>query len=136
MLGFFAGFSITALVVIMQSPAAFHVSIGILSADVYFRSSRRRSLSWPASESSAPGHDGSHRGLAPVGGRLDRFAYARFLIALFSLVSVLPLLLPPFTALGAAVFLVAEVILLAISFGDWRLAGCAHDARNRKTLMR
>jgi len=116
-MGFFSGFAITALVLIMQSPASFHVSIGPVSSEEYFEAL-----------STAIAAVGSvcifgvlaamevATGLAEEESMVDRFGFAGFLIGLLGLIAVLPLLLVPFTRMGSAILVGLEVFLLVIYF--------------------
>ncbi len=118
-MGFFAGFSITALVVIMQSPATFHVAVGFLSAEAYFEMLITLiALVGSVCVFGVLATMEIAGGTAEVGSGLDRFAYACFLIGLFGLVAVLPLLLLAFTALGAGVVLAVELILFIVYFAS------------------
>jgi len=117
--GFFSGFALTALVVIIQAPTAFHVAVGPLSADEYFQA-LTTSIAVVASicvfgvlaamEMAA--------GLAEEGSAIDKFGFACFLTGLFGLVGVLPLLLLPFSHVGSVILIGLEIILLFVYFAS------------------
>jgi hypothetical protein len=116
-MGFFTGFSITALVVIMQASRSFHVPLGPLSAGEYFETLISTiALVDVVSVFGILATMEVAGGIAALGSGTDRFGYACFLIGLFGLVAVFPLLLFPFTSAGAAIVLVAEAILLTVYF--------------------
>jgi len=116
-MGFFSGFAFTALVLIMQSPTAFRVAVGPLSGEEYFEALTTAIAVvgsvcifgvLAAMEVAA--------GLAEAASSVDKFGFACFLVGLFGLVCVLPLLLIPFTRIGAAILVGLEIVLLVIYF--------------------
>lgn len=116
-MGFFTGFAITSLVVIMQSPATFKVAVWPFSAEEYFNA-LITSIALVAtvctfgvlSTMEVAG------GMAERHSILDRFGYTCFFVGLFGLVAITPLLLIPFTEIGATLVFGVEVILLIAYF--------------------
>ena len=116
-MGFFAGFSITVLVVIMQSPTTFRVPEGFLSGEEYFQIliSVISSVSVVCIFSLLSAMEVAG-GNAQRGSNLDRFGYICFMIGLFGLVVTVPLLLIPYSEAGALIVFVLELILLFMYF--------------------
>ncbi len=116
-MGLFAGFSTTVLVVILQSPVDFLVDVGPISGHAYFDT--LITLIAAVASVCVFGVLATMElaaGAAEIGSALDKFGYACFLIGLFGVVAVLPLLLVAFTGLGAVLVLILEAILLIVYF--------------------
>ncbi len=116
-MGLFAGFSITVLVVILQSPIEFLAGVGAFSGPIYFDT--LVTLIAAVASVCVFGVLATMElaaGTAEVGSALDKFGYVCFLLGLFGVVAILPLLLVAFTSLGAVLLLVFEAILLAVYF--------------------
>lgn len=116
-MGFFTGFAFTSLVIIIQSPSAFHFAVWPFSPSGYFQflitfiaGIGAVCIIGVLSVMEVAG------GIAERGSPLDNFGYAAFVIALAGFVVVLPLLLIPFTKYGAAVLSVLEAVLLLAYF--------------------
>ena len=116
-MGLFTGFAITSLVVIMQSPATFHVEVWPLSAEGYFVITTIALVGSVCVFGVLAAMEVAG-GLAETGSGLDKFGYACFLIGLFGLVAILPLLLLPFASMGAAIVVACEIILLIVYFSS------------------
>ncbi len=118
-MGLFTGFALTALVVIMQSPRTFHVAVWPLSAQGYFETlTTTIALVGSVCIFGVLAAMEVAGGIAEIGSGLDKFGYACFLIGLFGLVAVLPLLLLPFTRIGAVTVIASEIILLVVYFSS------------------
>ncbi len=118
-MGFFSGFALTALVVIMQSPASFHVAVGPLSGEEYFEAlSTAIAIVGSVCIFGVLAAMEVAGGLAEEGSVVDKFGYTCFLIGLFGFVGVLPLLLVPFTRIGSAILVGLEITLLIIYFAS------------------
>jgi hypothetical protein len=116
-MGLFAGFALTVVVVILQSPSAFRVAAGPLTGEAYFETV----ATWLAAVGSISVFGvlatlELASGLAAPGSGSDRLGYACFLVALFGWMVVLPLLLLPFTRVGAGVEVALEIGLLYAYF--------------------
>jgi hypothetical protein len=116
-MGLFSGFTITALVVIMQSPSSFHVAVGPLSGEEYFEALITAiaivgsvCIFGVLAAMEVAG------GLAEEGSTVDKFGFICFLVGLVGFVGVLPLLLVPYTRIGSAIIVGPELALLAIYF--------------------
>ncbi len=122
MSGLFTGLTLTSLVLILNSPASFHTPLGALSGDDYFQVvityvaivSAMSSVSTLAYLEIAGG-------LAQVYSFLDSFGTFIFLASVFGFMGILPLILSPFTRVGAVVVLLAEGVLVATYFLGRRL---------------
>jgi hypothetical protein len=114
-LGLLTGFMITTLVLILGSPGSFHSSIGPISGADYFQLlATYVALVGVVSVIGMIALLEVSTGWAKVSSRVDQFGYTCFLLSLFGFIGALPLLLAPFTEYGAAIVLVAAVLLLGI----------------------
>jgi hypothetical protein len=121
-LGFFTGFALTSLVLILTSPASFRVPIGPLSGAQYFQLvATYVAVTGAVSSVGILAFLEVAGGMAAVFSRLDQFATILYLTAVFAFMGILPLLLSPFTHVGAAGVLGAEAFLLAAYFVVRRL---------------
>lgn len=120
--GLFTGLTLTVLVLILNSPKPFHVAIGPISGEQYFEIvvtyvallGSMSSLAMLAFLEIAGG-------MAPTYSALDTFGTTFFLTSVFGFMGVLPLLLAPYTTVGASVVLVAEAVLVGMYFAVRRL---------------
>jgi len=116
-MGFFSGFAITGLVLIMQSPAAFHVAVGPISGEEYFEAlTTAIAVVGSVCIFGVLAAMEVATGLAEEGSAIDKFGFGCFLIGVFGLVCVLPLLLVPFTRIGSAILVGLEIALLIVYF--------------------
>jgi hypothetical protein len=116
-LGFFMGLTLTSLVLILNAPGAFHTPIGPLSGEQYFQTV----VAYVATVGAVSSvgvlcalEVGS--GLSKTGGFVDKMGTTLFFLSVFGFMGVLPLLLSPFTELGAIVIVGLEVVLLVVYF--------------------
>jgi hypothetical protein len=116
-LGFFMGLTLTALVLILNSPGSFHTSIGALSGAEYFQTV----VTYVATVGGVSSvgllcflEVGG--GLSERGGFVDKLGTTLFFLSVFGFMGVLPLLLAPFYGDGAVVVLCLEVVLGAVYF--------------------
>jgi hypothetical protein len=122
-LGFFMGLTLTSLVLILNAPGAFHTPIGPLSGEQYFQTIAAYVATVGAVSSvgllcflEVGG------GLSEKGGFVDKLGTTLFFLSVFGFMGVLPLLLSPFTEIGAVVVLGLEAMLLAVYFVGRRLS--------------
>jgi hypothetical protein len=116
-LGFFMGLTLTSLVLILNAPQAFHTAIGPLSGEQYFQTI----VAYVATVGAVSSvgllcflEVGG--GLSEKGGFVDKLGTTLFFLSVFGFMGVLPLLLSPFTEIGALVVLVLDAVLLAVYF--------------------
>ncbi len=122
-LGLFAGFALTSLMLLLGSPGPFHQPLGPFSGPDYF--SALVTLIAVVAVVSVFGVLSSLEmagGLAEEGSSLDLLAYGCFLTGLFGLVVFFPLLLWPVTGVGALTVLGTEVGLLVAYYVAGRKA--------------
>jgi hypothetical protein len=130
-LGFFMGFTLTSLVLILNAPGAFHAPIGTLSGEQYFQAI----VTYVAIVGAVSGvgllcflEVGG--GLSAMRGFVDKLGTTLFFLSVFGFMGVLPLLLSPFTEDGAVVVLGLEGLLLAVYFIGRRVSELsAHRGR-------
>jgi hypothetical protein len=116
-LGFFMGFTLTALVLILNSPASFHSAFGPLTGEEYFQTIVTYvAIVGALSSVGLICFVELGGGLSQAGGFVDRFGTVLFFLSVFGFMGVLPLLLAPFTPFGAATALGMEVILSSAYF--------------------
>jgi hypothetical protein len=116
-LGLFTGFSLTALVLLLSAPRTFQVPFGTLSGVEYFQ----LLVTYVALVGSVCSVGALMMvevagGLAELYSVLDQLATTLYVISVIAFVLILPLLLVPFTASGAGVVFLAEVVLLTLYF--------------------
>lgn len=116
-LGFFLGLTLTALVLILNSPAAFHAPWGPLSGGEYFQTIVTYvAMVGGVSSVGLLCFLEVGGGLAPKRGFVDKLGTTLFFLSVFGFMGVLPLLLSPFTQYGALLVLAVEVALATIYF--------------------
>jgi len=122
-LGFFTGLTLTSLVLILNSPGSFNVAIGPLNASQYFQVL----VTYVAAVGAVSGvgliaflEVGG--GLSQKGGFVDKFGTVLFFMSVFGFMGVLPLILSPFSRLGALTILVLEVVLLVSYFSGRQIS--------------
>lgn len=120
--GLFTGLTLTALVLILNSPRPFHTAIGPVSGPEYFEVIVTYVALLGAMSSMAM------LSFLEIGGGmvakftpLDTMGTAFFLASVFGFMGVLPLLLVPFTQTGAVIVLAAELVLIGTYFSIRRL---------------
>lgn len=115
--GLFTGLTLTALVLILNSPRAFHAPIGPVSGQQYFETVVTYvSLLGVTSSIATLSFLEIAGGLAAKRTPLDTMGTAFFLTTVFGFMGALPLLLAPFTPVGAGVVLAAEAVVTALYF--------------------
>jgi hypothetical protein len=115
--GLFTGLTLTALVLILNSPQPFHATIGPLSGQQYFETLVTYVALLGATNSVAMlSFLEIGGGLVEKNSALDTLGTTFFLVSAFGFLGALPLLLAPFTQAGAVIVLTAEVILVATYF--------------------
>lgn len=116
-MGFFTGLTLTALVLILTSPADFDKPIGFLTGPQYFETiSTYVAIVGSVSCVCLIGFLEMAGGMASLYSFVDKFATTAFFVSVFGFMGILPLLLAPFSTWGAIVVLVAEVVLLVTYF--------------------
>jgi hypothetical protein len=121
-MGFFTGLTLTALVLILNSPGPFHAPIGPLSGQQYFETvTTYVAIVGALSSVAIVSFMEVAGGLARVYSFIDKLGTTLFLVSVFGFMGILPLLLAPFTRWGAGVVLVLEVVLLLTYFVGRRL---------------
>jgi hypothetical protein len=112
--GLFTGLTLTALVLILNSPGPFHAGIGPISGQQYFETVVTYVALLGATNSVAMlSFLEIAGGMANKFSALDTLGTTFFLVSVFGFLGVLPLLLAPFTQIGATIVLGAEVVLVA-----------------------
>lgn len=115
--GLFTGLTLTALVLILNSPRPFHTSIGALSGQMYFETLVTYVAILGATNSLAMlSFLEIAGGMAEKFSALDTLGTSFFLISIFGFLGALPLLLAPFTPMGALLVLGVEIMLVSIYF--------------------
>lgn len=115
--GLFTGLTLTALVLILNSPGPFHTAIGPISGPVFFQILVTYVALLGATNSVAMlSFLEIAGGMAAKFSALDKLGTTFFLVSVFGFVGVLPLLLAPFTEIGALLVVGAEVSLVATYF--------------------
>jgi hypothetical protein len=115
--GLFTGLTLATLVLILNSPAAFHISIGPISGDQYFQIVITYvALLGATSSLSMLAYLEIAGGLAQKFSVLDSLGTTFFLVSVFGFMGVLPVLLAPFTPTGAAFVLAVELVLVGTYF--------------------
>lgn len=116
-LGFFMGLTLTSLVLILNAPGAFHAPIGPLSGEQYFQIVVTYVALVGASSSvgllcflEVAG------GLSGKRGFVDKLGTTLFFVSVFGFMGALPLLLSPFTKIGALILLAFELLLTVVYF--------------------
>jgi hypothetical protein len=122
-LGFFMGLTLTALVLILNTPGPFHARIGPLSGADYFQTI----VTYVATVGGLSSVGllcfiELGGGLSQKGGFVDKLGTTLFFISVFGFMGILPLLLSPFTEWGSAIVLGLEVSLSLAYFVGRRLS--------------
>jgi hypothetical protein len=121
-LGFFMGLTLTSLVLILNSPAAFHAPLGPLTGEEYFQTIVTYvAMVGGVSSVGLLSFLEVGGGLSPKGGFVDKLGTTLFFLSVFGFMGVLPLLLSPFSRYGAILVLTVEVLLSAVYFVGRRL---------------
>lgn len=116
-MGFFTGLVLTSLVLILNSPAPFHVAIGPFSREQYFETITTYVAVVGAVNSVALiAFLEVAGGMAPTYSFVDKLGTTLFFLSVFGFMGILPLLLVAFTPWGAGIVLALEVVLLLIYF--------------------
>ncbi len=128
------GLTLTALVLILNAPASFHAPLGPISGQDYFE----LVVSYVAivggmSSIGLLSFLDVAGGLSTKGGFVDQFGTVLFFLSVFGFLGALPLLLAPFTRVGALVILIMEVaLLLAYAIGRRLSPSSLHNPPARK----
>jgi len=122
-LGFFMGFTLTSLVLIINAPGAFHTQIGPLSGDEYFQTLVTYvAIVGAVSSVGLIAFLEVGGGLSKPRGFVDKLGTNLFFLSVFGFMGVLPLILSPFTEVGAIIVLGLEVVLLLVYFVGRRVS--------------
>lgn len=120
--GLFTGLTLTALVLILNSPGPFHASIGPLSGQQYFELvTTYVALLGVLSSLALLAFLEIAGGLIATFTPLDTLGTSFFLTSVFGFMGVLPLLLAPFTPSGAVIVVATELVLVSTYFGVRRM---------------
>ena len=120
--GLFTGLTLTALVLILNSPGPFHVGIGPISGQQYFETLVTYVALLGATNSVAMlSFLEIAGGMAEKLSPLDTLGTVFFLVSVFGFIGVLPLLLAPFSQSGAAIVLGVELVLVSTYYVVRRL---------------
>ncbi|MGI0054135.1 MAG: hypothetical protein ACREBZ_00175 [Thermoplasmata archaeon] len=132
-LGFFMGLTLTALVLILTNPSAFQIPFGSLSGEGYFETVVTFVATVGAISSiGLLSFLDVAGGLSLKSGFVDKFGTVLFFLSVFGFMGILPLLLAPFTRVGALVVLVLEVLLVTTYFAGRRASVLSrHTVRSR-----
>jgi len=123
-LGFFLGLTLTSLVLILNTPEAFHAPIGPLSGEQYFQTIVTYvAIVGGVSSVGLLCFLEVGGGLSKKGGFVDKLGTTLFFLSVFGFMGVLPLLLSPFTEVGATAVLSLEVVLAGVYFIGRRWSG-------------
>jgi hypothetical protein len=128
-LGFFMGLTLTSLVLILDSPAAFHAPLGPLTGEEYFQTIVTYvAIVGAVSSVGLISFLEVGGGLSQMGGFVDKLGTTLFFLSVFGFMGVLPLLLSPFSRYGAALVLALELFLAAVYFVGRRVSKLSvHD---------
>jgi hypothetical protein len=130
-MGFFTGLVLTALVLILTAPGAFHVAVGPLNGQQYFEVvTTYVAIVGALSSVAMISYLEVAGGLAQPFTFSDRFGTSLFFLSVLGFMGILPLLLAPFTRWGAVTVLVLEVVLLSVYFLG-RIARAPSDSRTQ-----
>jgi hypothetical protein len=114
-LGFFMGLTLTSLVLILNAPGSFHAPIGPLTGEQYFQTIVTYvAIVGAVSSVGLLCFLEVGGGLSTKGGFVDKLGTTLFFLSVFGFLGVLPLLLSPFTEVGAIVVLTAELLLAGV----------------------
>lgn len=113
--GLFTGLTLAALVLILNSPGPFHTGVGPVSGQVYFEVLVTYiALLGAASSLAMLSYLEIAGGMAEKFSALDTLGTTFFLTTVFGFMGVLPLLLVPFSRVGAALVAGAELVMVII----------------------
>ena len=116
-MGFFTGLTLTALVLILNSPSAFRTPIGPVSGAVYFQIlATYVAMVGSISSVGIVAFLEVAGGMMPKYSLVDQMGTTFFLVSVFGFMGILPLLLAPFTRIGALLVLSLEIFMLASYF--------------------
>lgn len=116
-MGFFTGLTLTSLVLILNSAASFRIPVGPVNGDDYFQIvTTFVAVVGAISSVGIVAFLEVAGGMAPLYSYIDKIGTTCFFVSVFGFMGVLPLLLSPFTQVGALVVLVLEVVLLVTYF--------------------
>ncbi|HTP54845.1 MAG TPA: hypothetical protein VML94_07835 [Thermoplasmata archaeon] len=122
-LGFFMGLTLTALVLILNAPDAFHTPIGPVPGVLYFQTIVTYvAVVGGVSSVGLLCFIEVGGGLSQRGGFVDKLGTTLFFLSVFGFMGILPLLLSPFTEWGAVIALTLEVALSTVYFVGRRLS--------------
>ena len=111
------GLTLTSLVLIINTPGAFHTRIGPLSGEQYFQTLVTYvAIVGAVSSVGLIAFLEVGGGLSEPRGFVDKLGTTLFFLSVFGFMGVLPLILSPFTEVGAIVVLGLEVVMLAVYF--------------------
>ena len=120
--GLFTGLTLTALVLILNSPGSFHLGIGPFSGSQYFELLVTYVAVLGATNSVALlAFLEIAGGMAKKFSPLDTLGTTFFLVSVFGFLGALPLLLAPFSNWGALIVVLVELVLVSLYFVIRRL---------------
>lgn len=120
--GLFTALTLTALVLILTDASRFSTPFGPVSGQVYFEIvATYVALLGVMSSVATLAYLEIAGGMSKTFTPLDTLGTAFFLSTVFGFLGVLPLLLAPFTAFGAAVVLLVEAVVIVLYFVSRRL---------------
>lgn len=129
-LGFFMGLTLTALVLILNAPSSFHIALGPLSGEQYFETIVTYvAIVGALSSIGLLSFLDVGGGLSQKGGFVDKFGTVLFFLSVFGFMGVLPLLLAPFSKVGALIVVALEVTLALVYFVGRRISRLSSHAR-------
>jgi hypothetical protein len=121
-MGLFTGLTLACLVLILNSPHAFHTAIGPLNGDQYFGLiSTYVAIEGAVSSVAMVAFLEVAGGLSRLFSFIDKLGTTLFFVSVFGFLGVLPLLLAAFTEWGAIGLIVIEAVLLGLYFVGRRL---------------
>lgn len=110
----FTGLTLTALVLILNSPRTFKIDFGPVPAGVFFEIVVTSvALLGVMSSLAMLAYLEIAGGMAETYSALDSLGTVFFLTSVFGFMGILPLLLAPFTPYGAGVILAIEIVLVS-----------------------
>ena len=116
-MGFFTGLTLTSLVLILNSASSFRISVGPVSGDEYFQIvTTYVAMVGAISSVGIVAFLEVAGGMASLFSYIDKIGTTCFFVSVFGFMGVLPLLLAPFTRLGALAILTLEIVLLVTYF--------------------
>jgi hypothetical protein len=131
----FTGLTLTSLVLILNSSGSFRVPFGPLSGQQYFEVvTTYVAVVGVVSSVAVVAYMEVAGGLSSTFSFVDKFGTTLFFLSIFGFIGMLPLLLAPFTRLGALAVLILGILLLGTYFFGRRVPDW--DPRAGRTYQR